>query len=77
MTPRAEPLASAENTGPEYACSVCATHWQYTEVRHVLCCPDCRGGLLRALPTHDSATRSPARPFAVIARMETGTRRPP
>jgi predicted RNA-binding Zn-ribbon protein involved in translation (DUF1610 family) len=30
-----------------YTCPSCRERWEYAEVRHVLCCPECGGGLLR------------------------------
>ncbi|HEY3775589.1 MAG TPA: hypothetical protein VGL69_21480 [Solirubrobacteraceae bacterium] len=58
MTPLALAVAPAPaSPGPRYACTACEAEWSYYEVRHVLCCPECGGGLWR----HDrAAERNPA-----------------
>ncbi len=52
MTPRtlaaAPPPATAPApAGPRYACTACEAEWSYHDVRHILCCPGCGGGLWR------------------------------
>jgi predicted RNA-binding Zn-ribbon protein involved in translation (DUF1610 family) len=57
VTPRTLAVAPAPTSAvPRYECTACEAEWSYDEVRHVLCCPECGGGLWRCdLP--DSATR--------------------
>ncbi len=48
MTPRTLTVAPAPApAGPRYACTACEAEWSYAEVRHVICCPECGGGLWR------------------------------
>jgi predicted RNA-binding Zn-ribbon protein involved in translation (DUF1610 family) len=48
MTPRALAIAPTPvSAGPRYECTACEAEWSYGEVRHVLCCPECGGGLWR------------------------------
>jgi hypothetical protein len=51
-TPQApSPAPGAPPTaGPRYACTACESEWSYHDVRHVLCCPECGGGLWRRDP---------------------------
>jgi hypothetical protein len=61
MTPRALAVApTAVCSGPRYECTACEAEWSYAEVRHVLCCPECGGGLWRrdASAERDAAQRS-------------------
>ena len=61
MTPRALAVAPPpDSVGPRYACTACEAEWSYGEVRHVLCCPECGGGLWRrdSAAERDAAQRS-------------------
>jgi hypothetical protein len=42
LAPPAEPAL--------YLCPACRGRWDYGEVRHVMCCPECGGGLFRVQP---------------------------
>jgi Zn finger protein HypA/HybF involved in hydrogenase expression len=51
MTRGLAPLVLAAAPDPaRYLCPSCRGRWDYDEVRHVLCCPECGGGLLRIEP---------------------------
>lgn len=50
MTPRTlgtAPAPAPAAPGPRYACTACEAEWSYHDVRHVICCPECGGGLWR------------------------------
>jgi hypothetical protein len=60
MTPRTL-TRTPELTEARYTCTVCSAHWRYDEVRHVLCCPECAGGLWRHQAVEPSQAPAPQR----------------
>ena len=54
-----------------YRCTVCGVLWSYEAVRHLACCRDCGGGLLRTSPERDALSGA-SEAAAVVRHRATG-----